>query len=187
MFAASARRGLVISLARSSRLSLRAARAPSADAVALRRAPRRSLCSGAGSAPGSAGGERWTRFWVWTTQERPHWRSSAVEGAVAFTVFGVTGSTSVAVVRPMLKSTIGLEGSWRDGPNSYRVLSIVLVSPIYATLLVFFGTVAGRHRFFASMAGKIFGRFLPRAATERISRAFGYCFPGSLRRAPPPP
>ena len=49
----------------------------------------------------------------------------------------------------------------RDGPWSYRVLSVVLVSPIYASFLVTFGTLAGRHIFFAAMARKIFGRFLP--------------------------
>lgn len=98
---------------------------------------------------------------------------------MAFTVFGITGSTSVAVVRPTLKSTFGLEGSLREGPNSYRVASILAVSPIYATMLVTFGTIAGRHRFFATMAHKIFGRFLPAVVTSRISAAFGWCFPRS--------
>ena len=47
-----------------------------------------------------------------------------------------------------------ITGSMRDGPWSYRVLSVVLVSPIYASFLVTFGTLAGRHIFFASMARK---------------------------------
>ena len=121
----------------------------------------------------------WQRFWAWTLQQRPSWKEDKLEAAVAFTVFGVTGSTSVAVVRPALKHVTGIEGSMREGPNSYRVTSILAVSPIYATLLVTFGTVAGRHRFFANMAQKIFGRFLPSFVMRSIGEAFAYCVPGS--------
>ena len=123
----------------------------------------------------------WTQFWTWTLQQRPSWRESPAEAAVIFTVFGITGSTSVAVVRPALKSTIGLEGSMREGPWSYRVLSLLLVSPIYATFLVTFGTLAGRHLFFAAMARKIFGRFLPSQLGKNVG-----CGP-TLRAAAKPP
>ena len=88
-------------------------------------------------------------------------------------LLGVAGAVNDAVG----VHSIGLEGSLVEGPWSYRILSVLLVSPIYATFLVFFGTLAGRHRFFASMAGKIFNRFLPTAVSERIARAFGVCFP----------
>ena len=121
----------------------------------------------------------WQRFWAWTLQQRPSWKEDKVEAAVAFTVFGITGSTSVAVVRPALKHVTGIEGSMREGPNSYRVTSILAVSPIYATLLVTFGTLAGRHRFFANMAQKIFGRFLPSFLLRSIGETFAYCVPGS--------
>ena len=110
------------------------------------------------------------RFWAWTTQPRPSWREDRTEAAVAFVVFGVTGSTSVAVVRPALKAA-GVEGSMVEGPNSYRVLSLVLVSPFYALILLTFGTLAGRHLFFAGMAEKIVGRFLPRAVSSRLFQA----------------
>ena len=85
----------------------------------------------------------WERFWAWTLQQRPSWRESPKEAAVIFVVFGITGSTSVGVVRPALKNTIGLEGSMREGPWSYRITSLLAVSPIYATFLVTFGTIAG--------------------------------------------
>jgi hypothetical protein len=113
------------------------------------------------SCSSSAGETPFQKFWAWTNQKRPHWKESRTEAAVAFCVFGVTGSTSVKLVRPTLKHTIGLEGSMRDGPWSYRITSLVMVSPVYATLLVSFGTIAGRHRFFATMANKIFARFVP--------------------------
>ena len=145
-------------------------------ATALRTALVRSTRSLSTS---GATNSNWQRFWAWTLQQRPSWKEDKLEAAVAFTVFGVTGSTSVAVVRPALKHVTGIEGSMREGPNSYRVTSILAVSPIYATLLVTFGTIAGRHRFFANMAQKIFGRFLPSFVLRRIGEAFAYCVPGS--------
>ncbi len=97
---------------------------------------------------------------------------------MVFCVFGVTGSTSVAFVRPCLKSIIGLEGSMMEGPWSYRIISFLAVSPIYACFLITFGTLAGRHTFFAMMATKIFGRFLPKALSSRLG-----CPPALVKKA----
>jgi hypothetical protein len=94
-----------------------------------------------------------TQFWKWTTQSRASWKSDPTEAAIAITVFGVTGTTSVMMVRPALKS-VGLEGTFQDGPWSYRIGSIVLVSPIYAMMLITLGTAAGRHVFFAGESRK---------------------------------
>eukprot|EP00966_Prymnesium_polylepis_P232517 5377566-Prymnesium_polylepis.1 len=138
-------------------------------ARALRLIARPAAAQRCSSSSTGGGSEIFQKFWTWTTQVRPSWKEDKVEAAVAFCVFGVTGSTSVAVVRPFLKNTIGLEGSMREGPNSYRVLSLVLVSPIYSVLLVSFGTLAGRHLFFAAMAQKIFRRFVPASLTRRIT------------------
>jgi hypothetical protein len=103
------------------------------------------------------------RFWAWTTQKRPTWRESRAEAAVAFTVLGATGTATMTFVRPGLKQ-IGLEGSLMEGPNSYRVASVLIVSPMYALTLVTVGTLAGRHRYFGGMTTRILGRFLPFAA-----------------------
>lgn len=132
----------------------------------------RNLCTKSAGSPKkseSTSSSAFSKFWEWTTQQRPSWRQDKFEAAVAIVVFGITGSTSVAVVRPALKHTIGLEGSMRDGPNSYRLLSIVLVSPIYGMLLMSFGTLAGRHTFFAGMAKKIISRFVPGAVSRQLS------------------
>ena len=106
-------------------------------------------------------------FWAWTTKQRPSWRESKTEAAVLFCVFGVTGSSSVYFVRPCLK-TLGIEGSMKEGPWSYRVLSILLVSPIYSVILITIGTLAGRHRYFSNMGLKILGRFLPKSIGEKL-------------------
>ena len=128
--------------------------------------------SGGGGGGGSAARQQVALsegFWQWTAQPRLHWRECRTEAAVAFGVFGITGTLSVAAVRPMLKHTIGLEGSWRDGPWSYRIGSVLLVSPVYAGVLVALGTAAGRHAFFAAMGTKILCRFMPRAAGDRLT------------------
>ena len=100
----------------------------------------------------------WDKFWKWTTQSRPPWRENKTEAAVLFTVFGVTGSSTLFFVRPALK-TIGIEGSMIDGPNSYRAVSLVTITPIYCTILLSLGTLAGRHVFFANQATRILSRF----------------------------
>jgi hypothetical protein len=110
------------------------------------------------------------RFWKWTLQKRASWKEDPTEAAIAVTVFGVTGTTSVMMVRPVLKNTIGLDGTFQDGPWSYRIGSIVLVSPIYAVMLIGLGTAAGRHTFFAGMGTKILGRFLPKSSGEALRK-----------------
>ena len=93
---------------------------------------------------------RGDRFWKWTTQKRPHWKEDYKEAAVIFVVFGVTGSSSVYFVRPLL-TKVGITGTMVDGPWSYRILSLILISPVYATILLSLGTISGRHNFFAKV------------------------------------
>ena len=116
------------------------------------------------------------QFWRWTTLSRPSWRENPTEAVVIFTVFGVTGTSTLLVIRPCLK-TLGIEGSLVEGPNSYRVLSIALISPAYACMLMVLGTLAGRHTFFAGMSRKLLGRFLPSSALNRVS-----CLPGQAAK-----
>lgn len=106
-------------------------------------------------------------FWKWTTQQRPSWKENKIEAAIIFTVFGITGSSSVYFVRPLLKK-VGIEGTMMDGPNSYRIMSVLMVSPVYSCMLITIGTLSGRHTFFAKMATKIFGRFAPNKIMEKI-------------------
>jgi hypothetical protein len=46
-----------------------------------------------------------------------------------FAVFGITGSSSMLLVRPVIKPIVG-EGSMIDGPWRYRILSILMVTPV---------------------------------------------------------
>ena len=54
---------------------------------------------------------------------------------------------------------LGLQGSLKDGPNSYRAASIIIMTPLYATMLVCVGTIFGRHFYFRHFAVKMFSRF----------------------------
>lgn len=45
------------------------------------------------------------------------------------------------------------------GPWSYRICSLVIMTPIYATLLVMVGTVFGRHAYFRHFSVKMWSRF----------------------------
>ncbi len=62
-------------------------------------------------------------------------------------------------VRPAVSHGLGLQGSLKDGPWSYRICSIVIMTPIYSTLLVLVGTVFGRHHYFRHFSVKMFSRF----------------------------
>lgn len=106
------------------------------------------------------------QFWKWTTQPRPNWKENYIEGAVACVIFAITGTSSVTFVRPFITYITGIHGSLVDGPNSYRVMSILLLSPMYAVLLFSYGTVLGRHRFFAKMSFKILNRFVPKSVLK---------------------
>lgn len=49
----------------------------------------------------------------------------------------------------------------KDGPWSYRIASVVLVTPIYSCILVAVGTAFGQQAFFLKMAQRIWSRFIP--------------------------
>jgi hypothetical protein len=75
------------------------------------------------------------------------------------TVFGITGTSTMILVRPAVSEILGIQGSLKDGPWSYRICSIVIMTPIYSFLLVIVGTVFGRHAYFRHFAVKMFSRF----------------------------
>lgn len=107
-------------------------------------------------------------FWQWTTQDRPLWTKDKKEGLIAVVIFGITGSASAFFVRPAVETVFGIQGSLIEGPNSYRVISLLCLSPIYGLLLGTLGTLAGRHKFFAAMSLKVVGRFMPKKLVHRM-------------------
>ncbi|MEW7290244.1 DUF6787 family protein [Aquimarina sp. 2304DJ70-9] len=72
-------------------------------------------------------------------------------------VFAITGSSSIAIVRPALK----LMGLTLDNLNTfvYYPLSIILSFIGYQVFLVFYGWLFGQFKFFWSMEKKMLTRF----------------------------
>ena len=71
----------------------------------------------------------------------------------------IVNLTNHKLVRPAVKDILGLDGTMKDGPWSYRICSLIVMSPIYGVLLVCVGTLFGRHTYFRYFAVKIFSRF----------------------------
>jgi len=80
---------------------------------------------------------------------------------VVFTVFAITGSATMYFVRPLLGSVFGLEGSFLEGPWSYRLAYVLLITPTYTAMLLAVGTLFGRRAFFLQSIKRIWGRLLP--------------------------
>mmetsp|Transcript_26245 Transcript_26245/g.38426 ORF Transcript_26245/g.38426 Transcript_26245/m.38426 type:complete len:230 (+) Transcript_26245:189-878(+) len=86
----------------------------------------------------------------------PKWYGEMV---LLCTVFAITGSSTMVLVRPAVSEVLGLQGSMKDGPWSYRICSLVIMTPLYSALLVLVGTVFGRHAYFRHFSVKMFSRF----------------------------
>ena len=136
----------------------------------------RSFCSSSSSNNNNNNKNYINKFWNWTTTPRLNWKNNIKEAVIATMVFGVTGTTSMILIRPCLKTAFGLEGSLLEGPNSYRIISILTISPVYAILLFTIGTISGRHIFFAQMSSKILGRFIPKSILSKV-----YCNPAKIK------
>merc|ERR1711971_580896 len=90
--------------------------------------------------------EKWT--WKW-----------GAEWGLRSVVFGITGTTTMLVVRPTVTNILHLEGSFKEGPWSYRLCSIIIMMPVYHCCLLGVGTVFGRYGYFSVVAKKGLGRF----------------------------
>ena len=71
-------------------------------------------------------------------------------------VFGITGSTSALIAKPIL-TFIGITkesvGIWL-----YFPLYIIIILPIYKVILLIIGTMAGQHTFFWNFIKKMLDR-----------------------------
>jgi hypothetical protein len=55
------------------------------------------------------------------------------------TVFAITGTSTMVLVRPAVSEVLGLKGSMKEGPWSYRICSLVIMTPLYSAMLVVVG------------------------------------------------
>ncbi|KAK3835210.1 MAG: hypothetical protein JOS17DRAFT_561024 [Linnemannia elongata] len=83
-------------------------------------------------------------------------------------VFAVTGSSTVMVVKPILKEVFQLEGSMKEGPWSFRFAYLCTTLPLYSCVLLTVATVAGRRPYFKKVVLRMWGRFLPKKVIQRF-------------------
>ncbi|CAG8644411.1 21160_t:CDS:2 [Cetraspora pellucida] len=99
--------------------------------------------------------ERWS--WKW-------WK----EWTIIFIVFGITGSTTVRIVRPVVTNVLGIDGGFIDGPWTYRISYLCITIPLYSIILLIVGTLFGRHAYFKKIVLRMYGRFIPSRLIKRI-------------------
>ncbi|KAF9113322.1 hypothetical protein BGX27_001772 [Mortierella sp. AM989] len=90
------------------------------------------------------------------------------EWTIIMAVFAVTGSSTVMVVKPVLKEVFKLDGSMREGPWSFRIAYLSTTLPLYSCILLTVATVAGRRPYFKKVVLRMWGRFLPKKITQRF-------------------
>lgn len=100
--------------------------------------------------------QRWLAPKEMPKRNTPRWYAEMV---LICTVFAITGTSTMVLVRPAMSEILGLKGSLKDGPWSYRICSLVIMTPLYSALLVVVGTIFGRHAYFRHFAVKMFSRF----------------------------
>ncbi|MCU0430023.1 MAG: prolipoprotein diacylglyceryl transferase [Cytophagaceae bacterium] len=94
----------------------------------------------------------------WYVKLKQRWGiSSDWQALLIFIVFGVTGSTSVKVSAPLLEmlGVVSDKMAW----YIFWPLRILIITPIYQVLLLFFGFVAFQFPFFWNMEKKMLKRF----------------------------
>ncbi|KAF9356043.1 hypothetical protein BGX26_005806 [Mortierella sp. AD094] len=90
------------------------------------------------------------------------------EWTIIMGVFAVTGSSTVMVVKPVLKDVFKLDGSMKEGPWSFRIAYLGTTLPLYSCILLTVATIAGRRPYFKKVVLRMWGRFLPKKITQRF-------------------
>jgi hypothetical protein len=105
----------------------------------------------------------WWQQWTGPRQMPPKYTMKwYLEMLLICTVFAITGSSSMFLVRPSIKEIFQIDGTLIDGPWSYRILCIVILMPAYSCLLLTFGTLAGRYSYFKPFVIRMWSRFIPK-------------------------
>jgi len=100
------------------------------------------------SQKGSSDSSWWKRF---TAEKEEHPKYSSrwwLEKLYVCTVFAITGSTAMVVVRYIMHRMLELEGSIWSGPWLYRLIYFLVMTPSYSVTLLLMGTIFGRQAFF---------------------------------------
>ncbi|KAI7832268.1 hypothetical protein BC939DRAFT_435046 [Gamsiella multidivaricata] len=92
-----------------------------------------------------------------------------LEWIIILVVFSVTGSSTMLIVRPLMKA-LGLNGSLGAGPWSFRIAYIVLTLPLYSCMLLLISSLVCRRPYFENLLIRMWDRLLPRYITNKFQR-----------------
>lgn len=88
--------------------------------------------------------------------------SSTWQIIIIITVFGITGSSSVFVAKPVLEflgfARFNFSPDFWWGGFSYYALRLLLIFPIYQILLISYGWLFGQFKFFWAFEKTMLGR-----------------------------
>ncbi|KAF9151524.1 hypothetical protein BG015_006569 [Linnemannia schmuckeri] len=91
-----------------------------------------------------------------------------IEWIIIFVVFSVTGSSTMLIVKPLMKA-LGLTGSLGSGPWSFCIAYIVLTLPLYSLMLLFISSLVCRRPYFENLLIRMWRRFIPTRLLRRCS------------------
>merc|ERR1711991_229520 len=98
--------------------------------------------------------KRWSSAW---------WRDKAV----VFTVFGITGSSAMWLVRPLLYKHVMDIQPGAVVSTSQRLLSLVYMMPFYYAILLVVGTAFGRYHYVKTMVTRPFTSIAKRFGSKQ--------------------
>jgi hypothetical protein len=84
---------------------------------------------------------------------------------VRLLVFALTGSNASKVSRFIMNNVFMIHGTYYDGPWSFRIISAIIMIPIYYSLLFIIGTAFGQKTYFKSFIN---------SQIDRMKRVTGY-------------
>lgn len=82
------------------------------------------------------------------------------EWIIIIIVFSVTGSSTMMVVKPLMKA-LGITGTLGAGPWSYRIAYAVLTFPLYSCMLLLVSSLVCRRPYFEHLLIRMWSRPLP--------------------------
>ncbi|CAO3573853.1 unnamed protein product [Mortierella alpina] len=91
-----------------------------------------------------------------------------LEWTIIIFVFSVTGSSTMLVVKPLLRA-LGLSGSIIAGPWTFRIIYVILTLPIYSCMLLLVSSLFCRRLYFENLLIRMWGRLLPSCLINRCS------------------
>eukprot|EP01089_Gocevia_fonbrunei_P012211 TRINITY_DN2820_c0_g1_i3.p1 TRINITY_DN2820_c0_g1~~TRINITY_DN2820_c0_g1_i3.p1 ORF type:complete len:194 (-),score=3.97 TRINITY_DN2820_c0_g1_i3:92-673(-) len=107
---------------------------------------------------------QFTSYWLSEAATKKTWSFEwFLEKLIICIIFGITGTSSMYCVRPLLNPFWKAEPnepppSMINGPWSYRFTSLIVITPVYSCILLTVGAIFGQYHYFSKVAKRIWAR-----------------------------